>query len=229
MNIKKLLTGGMASAVLSLSVVGAASAAHLNLNGSFETGVDPGIFTPLIVGDTDIDNWAVVSGNVDYIGSYWTSSDGVRSLDLTGSDGTAGAVSKTFATVVGHTYEVTFDLAGNPDGGPVVKTLEVDAGGAPVPYSFNTLGKDTTNMGWTQQTFAFTATGSSTTLTFRSLDAGFFGPALDNVVITDVLTNKEQCKKDGWKVYLNPSFKNQGDCVSYIQSSPNAVGNRKDN
>ena len=28
-------------------------------------------------------------------------------------------------------------------------------------------------------------------------------------------TNKEQCKKDGWKTYTNPSFKNQGECVAY--------------
>ncbi len=29
-------------------------------------------------------------------------------------------------------------------------------------------------------------------------------------------TNKDQCKNDGWKIFNNPSFKNQGDCVSYI-------------
>jgi hypothetical protein len=28
-------------------------------------------------------------------------------------------------------------------------------------------------------------------------------------------TDKDQCKKDGWKSFNNPSFKNQGDCVSY--------------
>jgi hypothetical protein len=29
-------------------------------------------------------------------------------------------------------------------------------------------------------------------------------------------TNKDQCKNDGWKTFNNPSFKNQGDCVSYV-------------
>lgn len=29
-------------------------------------------------------------------------------------------------------------------------------------------------------------------------------------------TKKDQCKKDGWKTFNNPSFKNQGDCVSYV-------------
>jgi len=52
----------------------------------------------------------------------------------------------------------------------------------------------------------------------------------DNVQINSDLytfdqpTSMEQCKKDGWKNFS--SFKNQGDCVSYIQSSPNAVGNK---
>ncbi len=40
------------------------------------------------------------------------------------------------------------------------------------------------------------------------------------------LTNKDQCKMDGWKAYTNPTFKNQGDCVSYVQSSPKATGNK---
>ncbi len=39
-------------------------------------------------------------------------------------------------------------------------------------------------------------------------------------------TNKDQCKKDGWKDFNNPTFKNQGDCVSYVQSNPHAVGNK---
>lgn len=39
-------------------------------------------------------------------------------------------------------------------------------------------------------------------------------------------TDMNQCKKDGWKTFNNPAFKNQGDCVSYIQSNPKAVGNK---
>ena len=39
-------------------------------------------------------------------------------------------------------------------------------------------------------------------------------------------TNKDECKKDGWMTFNNPEFKNQGDCVSYVQSNENAVGNK---
>lgn len=30
-------------------------------------------------------------------------------------------------------------------------------------------------------------------------------------------TSKDQCKKDGWKIFNNPVFKNQGQCVSYVE------------
>jgi hypothetical protein len=32
-------------------------------------------------------------------------------------------------------------------------------------------------------------------------------------------TSKDLCKKDGWKTFNNPSFKNQGDCVSFSNHS----------
>lgn len=229
MKVKKIITGGIATVALSLGLVVGVHAASIGANGSFEMGTDPGIFTSLAAVDsTSIGDWTVTSGNVDYIGSYWVASDGDRSLDMTGSDGTAGSVSQTFATVAGHTYKVSFDLAGNPVGAPVVKTLEVDAGGMPQSYIFDTTGKTLADMGWAEQTFEFTATGTSTTLTFASMDTGFYGPALDNVKIKDVLTHKEQCKNGGWQAYTDPTFRNQGDCVSYFQSNTNAVGNRKD-
>jgi len=39
-------------------------------------------------------------------------------------------------------------------------------------------------------------------------------------------TEMSQCKKDGWMTFDNPFFKNQGDCVSFVQSSPKAIGNK---
>lgn len=32
-------------------------------------------------------------------------------------------------------------------------------------------------------------------------------------------TSADQCKKDGWKAFTNPSFKNQGQCVSSVVSN----------
>ncbi len=39
-------------------------------------------------------------------------------------------------------------------------------------------------------------------------------------------TDKIQCKNQGWILFNNPIFKNQGDCVSFLQSNLNAVGNK---
>lgn len=32
-------------------------------------------------------------------------------------------------------------------------------------------------------------------------------------------TDKDQCKNGGWKTFTNPYFKNQGQCVSYVQAN----------
>lgn len=39
------------------------------------------------------------------------------------------------------------------------------------------------------------------------------------------LTNKDQCKKDGWRKSENPVYKNQGDCVSAFASQGRSGGN----
>ena len=31
-------------------------------------------------------------------------------------------------------------------------------------------------------------------------------------------TSKDECKKGGWQQFNNPSFKNQGDCASFVAS-----------
>lgn len=41
-------------------------------------------------------------------------------------------------------------------------------------------------------------------------------------VVVGPPTNKDQCKNDGWKTFNNPTFKNQGSCVSYITSNEKA-------
>lgn len=48
-------------------------------------------------------------------------------------------------------------------------------------------------------------------------------------VVSNPPTEINQCKKGGWENFVNPTFKNQGDCVSWLQSNENAKGNRKDN
>lgn len=40
-------------------------------------------------------------------------------------------------------------------------------------------------------------------------------------------TNKDQCKGDGYKSFTEPSFKNQGDCVSWVEHNVNHHGHGK--
>ena len=163
---------------------GAAQAAPFQ-NGCFETGPAVGGFVTHSAGDTQITGWTVTGANIDYIGTYWTAADGSRSLDLSG--GSAGGVQQAFDTQAGHVYRVSFSLAGNPVGPPAIKTVQVQAtGGTSTNYTFDVTGHTQASMGWTTQTYTFTATGSTSTLSFTSLDSSAYGPALDNVVVSDV-------------------------------------------
>jgi choice-of-anchor C domain-containing protein len=156
-------------------------------NGSFETNAYNGGgngFETLSAGDTSITGWVVGGAGVDLIGSYWVPANGTYSLDMSALN--AGSIAQTFDTIAGDGYDVTFDLAANTAGGNVVKQLMVSAAGATGFYAFASAGDNNTNMGWTLETFFFVATGTSTTLTFTSLENNPYGPALDNVSVADV-------------------------------------------
>jgi choice-of-anchor C domain-containing protein len=151
-------------------------------NGSFETGVNPGVFATLAAGNTNVTGWTIVSGSIDYIGTYWAAADGNRSIDLSGS--APGAISAPVDTIPGGVYRVRFAMAGNPDGGPTVKTLVADAGAFSAAFSFDTTGASLSDMGWTTKSFDFLASDSETTLLFTSTTSGPWGPAVDDVQVT---------------------------------------------
>jgi choice-of-anchor C domain-containing protein len=155
-------------------------------NGSFETGPNPGgSFVTLGTGNVSITGWTVTSGSVDYIGPYWDAAHGVRSIDLNGNN--PGSISQTFDTVLGQLYAVTFQLAGNPDGGHNSWIAEVSATGNAPQLFVTTFAANTTTNNWPGFTYHFTATGAATTLRFASNDPDtFYGPALDNVQVSAV-------------------------------------------
>jgi choice-of-anchor C domain-containing protein len=154
-------------------------------NGSFELGTDPGAYKTLNPGATDIFGWTI-TGQLDYIGTYWQASDGSRSLDLSGLS--AGSIQQDIDTIPGMKYFVNFDMAGNPDGAPDLKQLVVEAVGIDAhAFSFDITGWTKSNMGWETKQWSFIADASMTTLKFTSLvgDTGW-GPALDNVNVTAI-------------------------------------------
>ena len=169
-------------------------AANLTQNGSFENGysIPAAGYLELDAGSSAIDNWTVIGSikAIDYIGTYWIASDGTRSLDLNGYPG-PGGVEQDITTVSGSKYLVTFDMAGNPDGDPTIKTMDISAIGATTQsqsFSFDITGHNTTNMGWTAMEWTFIADASTTTLRFMSTvtDTVGWGPALDNVSVVAV-------------------------------------------
>ena len=118
---------------------------------------------------------------------YWVAADGSRSVDLNAL--AAGSISQTLATVVGTTYAVSFALAGNPDNNAndTVKVALVDAGGPVDNFVFNTTGQSSPNIVWSTASFEFTASATSTTLTFSGDPAdNEYGAAIDNVSIAAV-------------------------------------------
>lgn len=178
--------GLLIATALGVSVVCGQSIAAPFQNGSFELGTltNTGSFDTLSAGSTAITGWVVVGDGVDYIGGAWTGADGAREVDLL-SCGVSGGVAQTFDTLAGATYNVSFAMAGNPDGG--VKTITATAAATTANFTFNTAGFSGTNMGWATRSFQFTATGASTTLTILGGVQGgassCAGAALDNVSV----------------------------------------------
>ena len=193
-SLKRL--SGFCMVALLLTLTSGNVRAALFVNGSFESAtVNPANstfgFVGLNAGDTSITGWIVDRDNIDYIGSYWQASNGVRSIDLDGVQ--PGSISQTFETVIGSTYQVGFDLAGNPDGPPTIKHLQVSAGNDSAIFQFDITGHGICSpgcggqsMGYQHHSFFFTATAPTSTLRFSSLSPpnGAFGPALDNVTVS---------------------------------------------
>ncbi|MEV5712120.1 choice-of-anchor C family protein [Actinoallomurus sp. NPDC052274] len=194
--VRRMITALPAAAALTLCMTAAQSAHAQNTavppfsNGGFENPVVPAnSFTTFNAG-AEIGAWRVADGNVDLIGSgFWQAAEGNQSIDLDGN--TAGTVEQSVPTHFGGCYNVTFSLAGNPDGGPAVKRgfLRVTQHGMGHPanqrnFAFDTTGKTRADMGYVPQRFRFRALGPAVTLAFGSTTAGAFGPVIDAVTVS---------------------------------------------
>ena len=182
-----LLTGTLLGA---LAMAGSAGAANLIQNGGFDGPNAPdGGFQTEGVGSLAIPEWDVLAGNVDWIRGYWESSDGDGySIDLNGV--TQGTIGQTIATTIGQVYRLSFDLSANPDVGGATRVVLL-GGGGPIgseSYVFTTgpSQNSRTSMNWSARSLTFTATSTSTLISFASgnLDNCCWGAAIDNVAVT---------------------------------------------
>lgn len=174
-----------ASLAAAMAVGTAASAATIQNGGFEEPGTFSGGFTTIGAGSSYLTGWSIDYGSVDLINTFWQNSEGDYSLDLDGS--AVSAISQEIGGLtIGQAYTVLFDLAGNPQGRPTVKSLEVMAGADIGLYTFDTSTTSLVDMGWVTESFTFTATATTETLTFSSTTGGnFYGPALDNIRFQD--------------------------------------------
>jgi YVTN family beta-propeller protein len=62
----------------------------------------------------------------------------------------------------------------------------------------------------------------TTTITQTATDAGGNQSSCQQTVtvVPNAPTNKDQCKDGGWQSFTNPTFNNQGDCVSFVEHLP---------
>ena len=148
-------------------------------------------FTTFYASDQFANNdWTVTSGSIDWIGTYWQAPPtGGYSVDLDGN--TPGAISNTINLLPG-VYTLNFFLAGNPDGAPTIKTVQVTAGSTTQSFTFNDTGATETNMNWVPASMNFTVTGvgeTATPITFASADTGSgllaFGPVVGGVSVPE--------------------------------------------
>jgi hypothetical protein len=132
-------------------------------------------------------------------------------------------------------YQVRFFLSGipRPTECPAVdiKTLTVSAASASQDYTFTPVPQSGPpwHQSFVEEVLGFSATSSSTTVTFTSTTYGCAGPILDDVSVTTAQpTTKDQCKDGGWQHYTDSQgslFKNQGDCVSFVATGGKNLGN----
>lgn len=175
------------SLALSLAAGSAGQAATI-VNGGFEdSGGFSGAFVSIGAGSSSLPGWTILGSGVDLINTYWQASEGGFSLDLNGLGN--GGIRQTLAGLaVGRLYTISFDISGNPDGSPDLKSVSVMAGSSFGVYSYDVAlsGTTRTDMAWQSRGFSFLAESSSLDLTFIATDVSnsAYGAAIDNIAIS---------------------------------------------
>jgi hypothetical protein len=172
------LYGSTTSLVASLAVT-------LLVNGSFEDGSNPPVesWSSLYAGDLSITGWMVASGRIDWSGTLpqygLDPQDGRMSAQMVGN---GSAISQTFATVPGQTYEVSFYLKMQSANSTPV-TVGVTLDGLDWFSAILPAGPETN---WTYYAASLMASAAGSTLTFSNVDGGYSGPAVDNVSVSPI-------------------------------------------
>jgi hypothetical protein len=161
---------------------GAATAANIVPNGSFEIGGFANTtcnYMLLAPGDSSLAGWTVANQSIAWGRSTcdgFAGSDGPSFVDLSAFG--ANSPNGTLAQLLGTTTGVQYDFAIDQQGGAVTVTL----GGTPL-----TLTSGSVVGGWTRYTSSFTATGNSTLLAVSNAAPGNPVVFIDNVQLSAVV------------------------------------------
>jgi choice-of-anchor C domain-containing protein len=173
------------SALVLVAMIGGFSIAlaqSLITNRGFESGTDPREAAVLAPGSTAIEGWTVVDADISYVGKKWQHGEGARSVGLL----CGGGIAQTIQTEPDQTYEVRFNMAGDPSAMPSLKTVIVSLGAETRVFTFDTAGRSATDMGWAARTHVFKASAKASTLAFRSPKDKCSVPAVDNIRVDPV-------------------------------------------
>lgn len=172
-------------AVVAMGLTTVPAKAELVTNRGFESPSFGASFLTYGPGSPQLTGWAIDGAGIVHVGTFWQHASGNHSVEL--NLFAAGGISQTLATTPGEQYQLSFDMAGQPDIGPAVKQMQVFWDGNLLStFTVDTTGRSTSNMGWVGHTLLLPpATSSATVLRFfGSVPAiGDGGPALDNVSV----------------------------------------------
>ncbi|MEX0641791.1 MAG: DUF642 domain-containing protein [Pirellulales bacterium] len=171
--------------------------ANLIVNGSFETPTVPaGSFTNYLGGSSAITGWTVVGVDTSVTnatavqnGITFQAQDGIQWADLSAvnSNSMTNGVTQSISTTISQLYEISFYVGSATDNGlffPSIVDLSIDGG---TRVSYTNPNAPTNMLDWRLFTVNFTATNSTTNLTF--FDGGAsnnYLSGLDNVSVNAV-------------------------------------------
>lgn len=178
------------STLAALIVVSAGTAGAQIVNGGFENPTQAGGFGQIDAVSNEITGWTVSAGSVDLISSYWAPYEGSQSVDMSG--GSAGTMYQDFTISQAGSYNLFFAMAGNTDGGNMIKNLNVSFGLNGIltqnqNFTFDISGKTMTNMGWEMRNMLVNvAQAGSYRIQFASGESNAYGAAIDAVSLSAV-------------------------------------------
>jgi hypothetical protein len=158
-------------------------------------------------------NWSTTgTWNFDLNSTVW---GGIYSKTMVIAQDSSGNITGNGSNVpAGNTWNVVGNVSGNTVNFSL--TYDVPMAGYVATFTGNIQSDGLMNGTWSDVQYADSGLWHSTSGAATEIVA----PTLTITPIPALIgppTNKDQCKRDGWKTFNNPLFKNQGQCIKYVK------------